>query len=118
MTQISNLKEQLENCSSCAELQEAQAAVMAALNAQLAGIQSQIEKLAPLLTLLELPSDPMQILTWAQKVVNSLVMPALAPYYVYQAKLIEMTTTIAEIQSMIPDLAVKFPDCNVQVNNG
>lgn len=112
-TYFNNVKTQISTAGSCEALQAIAADVKNAIAEQEAAIAAQIAKLAPMLALLSVPTNPGQLLTWAANVIEHLITPIVAPYYLLTADLVQLTAELAAVLAAIEDALPKFPSCSV-----
>ena len=109
---INSLKEQTSNCKTCEELQEISNSVHKIINEQIAAMNKQIAALTPLLALLASPAaSPGDIVSWITGLIDSLIKPMTLPITEYTAQIAELTTALSELQALIDNASLKFPEC-------
>lgn len=95
------IKEQIDTVFDCADLQELTNEVMQAIADQLNGIAAQMGLLLPLQALLQLPTNPNEIIDYLDTLVNALVGPLIEPFFVYQQQVIEIMAQVQEITDLL-----------------
>lgn len=95
------IKEQIDTVFDCADLQELTNEVMQAIADQLNGIAAQMGLLLPLQALLQLPTNPNEIIDYLDTLVNALVGPLIEPFFVYQQQVIEIMVQVQEITDLL-----------------
>lgn len=117
LTFFLNIQGQVNACETAAELQtlidEAYAQI-ALLNSN---IQQQLDKLTPLLALLEAPeADPAAIVTWITSLISDFLTPLINPTIVLPAQLIQVAAEVAEITALVNEVAsAKFPGITINI---
>lgn len=106
------IKEQIDTVFDCADLQELANEIMSAIAAQLEGIAAQMGLLLPLQELLQLPSNPNQIIDYLDTLVNALIGPLVEPFFVYQQQVIEITAQAQEIVDLLEYKSSILGGCN------
>ncbi len=109
------LSETLDGCNGCAELQAQVNAVMADLQAYLDGIGIQIALIAPVLALLEVPTNPAQAVTWVQNFITSFLTPYVKPYEIYLTQIIELNNSVVTLIATINEVSARFTNCTITV---
>ena len=102
----------LESAGSCAELQEMTTEIMASLKGMTDGITAQMESIAPILALLQTPSNP---ITWIASFITHVLTPMYKPYISYTAQLAQVIISIAELTTTIQTLQARFPSCTINI---
>ena len=114
--QIDSLKARVESCNTCEQLQEVTTSVMETIDAEKDAILAQIAKLAPLAALLDVPTDPQEVIGWITGFINDFLKPTLTPSATYQLQLaaitaasVDLTDTINKKKNEIASCSIDFP---------
>ena len=114
--QIDSLKARVESCNTCEQLQEVTTSVMETIDAEKDAILAQIAKLAPLAALLDVPTDPQEVIDWITGFINDFLKPTLTPSATYQLQLaaitaasVDLTDTINKKKNEIASCSIDFP---------
>lgn len=114
--QIDSLKARVESCNTCEQLQEVTTSVMETIEAEKDAVVAQIAKLAPVASLLEVPTDPLEVIDWITGFINDFLKPMLTPSATYQLQLaaitaasIDLVDTINKKKDEIASCSIDFP---------
>lgn len=100
---------------SCGDLQIAVPDIMGPINEQKQAVLDQIASLAPMLALLNPPTSPTAVVTWAQNFITQFLTPALKPSITYNLELALLIGKISELTDAISAAADRFPNCTVTI---
>ena len=93
-----NVIDSVNACETCAQLQGVVDDAFASLNAVKAGVQSELAKLMPALSLLSPPSANLgAIVTWITSFVSTTLTPLVKPTITYAAQLNAMLAQIDQV---------------------
>ncbi len=113
--QFEKMLERVNNVNSCEQLQRVTDDLLESLYAQLKAVTDQMEKVAPILALLEAPTSPSDVITWIADFIENILHPLYAPMLTYPTQLatqgVQITTLIAAILSK----ASEFTSCSIDV---
>ena len=114
--QIDSLKARVESCNTCEQLQEVTTSVIETIEAEKDAVVAQIAKLAPVASLLEVPTDPQEVIDWITGFINDFLKPMLTPSTTYQLQLaaitaasIDLIDTINKKKNEIASCSIDFP---------
>ena len=114
--QIDSLKARVESCNTCEQLQEVTTSVIETIEAEKDAVVAQIAKLAPVALLLEVPTDPQEVIDWITGFINDFLKPMLTPSATYQLQLtaitaasIDLIDTINKKKDEIASCSIDFP---------
>lgn len=114
--QIDSLKARVESCNTCEQLQEVTTSVMETIEAEKDAVVAQIAKLAPVAALLDVPTDPQEVIDWITGFINDFLKPMLTPSATYQLQLtaitaasIDLIDTINKKKNEIASCSIDFP---------
>jgi len=108
-----NLLTQIDNVSSCAELQATASIVIKTMRDQLAIIQEQLAKVNPILTLLNAPTSPDEVIDWISGLIENVIKPLAAPALTYQSQTAFLVIQIGLTIDKIKDKANQFANCEI-----
>lgn len=106
------LLEQIDKASSCAELQVT-ASVVETMQKQIDFIAEQLEKVNPLLALLEAPTSPDEIIEWIKGLIENVIKPLTAPALTYQSQTAYLVTQLALTIDKVNAKANEFTNCEI-----
>lgn len=113
--QFEKMLERVNNVNSCEQLQRVTDDLLNSLYAQLQAVTDQMEKVAPILALLDAPTSPEDVITWVADFIENILHPLYAPMLTYPTQLatqgIQVTTLIAAILAKAAD----FTSCSIDV---
>ncbi len=95
--QIDSLKARVESCNTCEQLQEVTTSVIETIEAEKDAVVAQIAKLAPVALLLEVPTDPQEVIDWITGFINDFLTPMLTPSTTYQLQLAAITAASVDL---------------------
>lgn len=104
---------QIESANSCKVLQELTTKALESVKAEQDAIQAQSDKVAPLLDLLEAPTDPSAVIDWIKGLIDNLITPLTLPAINYPLQQAATAVKIAEILDAINKKASTFTDCSI-----
>lgn len=114
--QIDSLKARVESCNTCEQLQEVTTEVMETIEAEKDAVVAQIAKFTPLAALLEVPTDPQEVIDWITGLINDFLKPMLTPSTTYQLQLaaitaagVDLIDTINKKKDEIASCSIDFP---------
>ncbi len=105
------IKEQIGSIVNCDDLQELTDQIMTVITDQLNGIASQMESLLPLQGLLELPTDPSEIIGYLGTLVDALISPLIEPFFVYQQQVVAILAVVQEITDLLIQKSTALGGC-------
>lgn len=111
--QIDSIKARVESCKTCEQLQEVTTEVMETIEAEKDAILAQIAKFAPLAALLEIPTDPQEVIDWITGLINDFLKPMLTPATTYQLQLVAMTAAGVELIDAINKKTNEIASCSI-----
>ena len=110
------LIDSINACAACDQLQVLVNDAFASLNALKSGVQSELAKLTPVLSMLTPPSsDPSAIVTWITNFVNTTLTPMTKPTITYAAQLSATLTQIANVTTAINAAAGRLTSCTITI---
>lgn len=113
---FTKLTDQISGCTVCSDLQDQVNAAMATLQAYKSSITAQIELLGPILALLEVPTDPIAVVTWVGKFISGFLTPYVVPYTTYVTQLTDLVSQVEGLASAITEAAGKIKGgCSITV---
>lgn len=112
-SQYESMTERVESVKSCEQLQQVGAEIIASLNAETAAITAQFDKVAPLLALLEAPTDPSAVIDWIQGLIENLITPLALPAITFPAQIAARTVAITDLIDAINKKASEFQECSI-----
>lgn len=110
---IQGIKAEIEGATDCASLQEAAAKAIAVIQDQISDATSKLEVFAPYMDLLTLPTDPLKVLGYLKKLVDTLIVPIVKPVVGYQLQIAAYTAALAEVVAAIEEKAESLQSCTV-----
>lgn len=108
-----NVLKQIDDVTSCAQLQAATDKIIGDLQKQLDVIVEQLEKIAPLLALLEVPTTPDEVVEWITGLIEGLIKPLVAPALTYQSQAAALVLTLGQIINKIAEKKNDFDNCEI-----
>jgi hypothetical protein len=111
--QIDSLKARVESCNTCEQLQEVTTSVMETVDAEKDAILAQIEKLAPIAALTEVPTDPQKVIDWITGFINDFLKPMLTPSTTYQLQLTAITAASVDLIDTINKKKNEIASCSI-----
>lgn len=111
--QIDSLKARVESCNTCEQLQEVTTEVMETIEAEKDAILAQIAKFAPLAALLEIPTDPQEVIDWITGLINDFLKPMLTPSATYQLQLTAITAASVDLVDTINKKKDEIASCSI-----
>ena len=111
--QIDSLKARVESCNTCEQLQEVTTSVMETIDAEKDAILAQIEKLAPIAALTEVPTDPQKVIDWITGFINDFLKPMLTPSTTYQLQLAAITAASVDLIDTINKKKNEIASCSI-----
>ena len=111
--QIDSLKARVESCNTCEQLQEVTTSVMETVDAEKDAILAQIEKLAPIAALTEVPTDPQKVIDWITGFINDFLKPMLTPSTTYQLQLTAITAASVDLVDTINKKKDEIASCSI-----
>jgi len=111
--QIDSLKARVESCNTCEQLQEVTTSVMETIEAEKDAVVAQIAKLAPVALLLEVPTDPQEVIDWITGFINDFLKPMLTPSATYQLQLTAITAASVDLVDTINKKKDEIASCSI-----
>ena len=111
--QIDSLKARVESCNTCEQLQEVTTSVMETIEAEKDAVLAQIEKLAPIAALIEVPTDPQEVIDWITGFINDFLKPMLTPSTTYQLQLAAITAASVDLIDTINKKKNEIASCSI-----
>lgn len=111
--QIDSLKARVESCNTCEQLQEVTTEVMETIEAEKDAVVAQIAKLAPVALLLEVPTDPQEVIDWITGFINDFLKPMLTPSATYQLQLTAITAASVDLVDTINKKKDEIASCSI-----
>ena len=111
--QIDSLKARVESCKTCEQLQEVTTSVMETIEAEKDAILAQIAKFTPLAALLEVPTDPQEVIDWITGLINDFLKPMLTPSTTYQLQLAAITAASVDLIDTINKKKNEIASCSI-----
>lgn len=111
--QIDSLKARVESCKTCEHLQEVTTSVMETIEAEKDAILAQIAKFTPLAALLEIPTDPQEVIDWITGFINDFLKPMLTPSTTYQLQLAAITAASVDLIDTINKKKNEIASCSI-----
>ena len=111
--QIDSLKARVESCNTCEQLQEVTTSVIETIEAEKDAIVAQIAKLAPVALLLEVPTDPQEVIDWITGFINDFLKPMLTPSATYQLQLTAITAASVDLIDTINKKKNEIASCSI-----
>lgn len=111
--QIDSLKARVESCNTCEQLQEVTTSVMETIEAEKDAVVAQIAKLAPVALLLEVPTDPQEVIDWITGLINDFLKPMLTPSTTYQLQLAAITAASVDLVDTINKKKDEIASCSI-----
>lgn len=111
--QIDSLKARVESCNTCEQLQEVTTSVMETIEAEKDAVVAQIAKLAPVALLLEVPTDPQEVIDWITGFINDFLKPMLTPSATYQLQLTAITAASVDLIDTINKKKNEIASCSI-----
>lgn len=111
--QIDSLKARVESCNTCEQLQEVTTSVMETIEAEKDAVVAQIAKLAPVAALLDVPTDPQEVIDWITGFINDFLKPMLTPSTTYQLQLTAITAASVDLIDTINKKKNEIASCSI-----
>lgn len=111
--QIDSLKARVESCNTCEQLQEVTTSVMETIEAEKDAVLAQIEKLAPIAALIEVPTDPQEVIDWITGFIDDFLKPMLTPSTTYQLQLAAITAASVDLIETINKKKNEIASCSI-----
>ena len=111
--QIDSLKARVESCNTCEQLQEVTTSVMETIEAEKDAVVAQIAKLAPVAALLDVPTDPQEVIDWITGFINDFLKPMLTPSTTYQLQLAAITAASVDLIDTINKKKNEIASCSI-----
>lgn len=109
-----DLTQSVNNVQTCEELQALAAQAFASIDAAKAAIQLELEKIQPMLALLQGPSANLgQIVTYLNSLIANLITPIVKPSITYNLQLTATLAALASLASAVQDAASRIGSCTV-----
>lgn len=113
---ISALASQIQNVTNCAALQILVQNALSSIEALIqAEIKNQLQILEDFLPILNLPTDPLAILSWAEKLVLGTVLPQLKAYIAYAQQLIQTLQALQQLEQAIQQAEKNVIACAISL---
>lgn len=110
------LKKSIEGCASCEQLQEVTAQTFESVTATMTSMTAELERLQPLLALLEPPGANLsQLVTWITDFIEGYLRPQFGPALTIPVQLAAITAQMAELPAIIAAKAAQFESCSVPI---
>jgi len=110
---IQGIKAEIEGAADCDALQEAAAKAIALIQSQIDDATDKLAEFSPYLELLTLPTDPLKVLEYLEKLVDTLIEPIIKPVLGYQLQIAAYVTALTDIVAAIEEKASSFSSCAV-----
>ena len=111
--QIDSLKARVESCNTCEQLQEVTTSVMETIDAEKDAILAQIAKLTPIAALVDVPTDPQEVIDWITGFINDFLKPMLTPSATYQLQLTAITAASVDLVDTINKKTNEIASCSI-----
>jgi hypothetical protein len=115
VNQINALTAKINAAPTCELLQGAAVDILAEIQEQIGALTSEIAKYAPLIELLEIPTDLGKLLTWVPKLINLVLQPMVQPYYTMATQLAELTAAVSQLTAAIESKASSIGNCSISI---
>lgn len=113
---FTNMTASIHACKTCDQLQALVNDSFASLDALKAGVQSELDKLLPALSLLTAPSaSPTAIVTWINNFITNTLTPMVKPTITYAAQLSATLAQIAQVTADIEAAASSLTSCSITI---
>lgn len=103
----------------CQELTDLTGEIHESISSLRDAIMDQIEKVAPILSLLDPPTDIGSVISWITGIINNVIEPMTLPHANYIEQLSVLAGKVGEIESAVQDaleaIQVDFPSCSVSM---
>lgn len=113
LDQYEKLGEDIDKVGSCKELQETAERILTSLYAENTAIQDQLDKLAPIAALLEVPASIDDVIDWITGLIDGVLRPLYAPALTYPTQLTARTVAITGLINKINNKANQFQSCSL-----
>jgi hypothetical protein len=110
---LNGLTAEIEGAIDCAALQAAALQALAGIQSQIDDITAQLAVFAPYLELLTLPTDPLKVLEYLKKLVDTLIEPIIKPIIGFQLQLVAYAAAFARLIDAIQQKAASFTTCSI-----
>jgi len=110
-----NIVAQIEAIPDCVTLQAQADKIIASLQEQLQAAQDQLAKVQPVLSLLDPPTSPDDVIDWINGLIESVIKPLAAPAVTYQLQIVEMVIGIARIVNALQNKADSITNCEINI---
>ena len=112
---LDGLKAEIEGAIDCAALQAAALRALAGIQSQIDDVVAKLATFAPYLELLTLPTDPLKVLEYLEKLVNTLIEPIIKPIAGFQLQLAAYLAAFTRMVAAIQDKASSFQLCSLTI---
>lgn len=110
------LQRSIEGCATCEQLQEVTAETFASVTATMESMTAELERLQPLLALLEAPGANLsQLATWITDFIEGYLRPQFGPALTIPVQLAAITAQMAALPAIIAAKAAQFESCSVPI---
>lgn len=103
----------IESVDTCDDLRQLKEEVNQLTQDLIAAATAKLEELSPLLSLLEIPTSPDEVVEWVKAFIEEYLKKTLSPVLTLQIQLPITLTYIAEIGDALIDKASEIKDCTV-----
>lgn len=110
-----NIVAQIEAIPDCVTLQAQADKIIASLQEQLQAAQDQLAKVQPVLSLLDPPTSPDDVIDWINGLIESVIKPLAAPTTIYQIQIAEMVIGISRIVNALQNKADSITNCEINI---
>jgi hypothetical protein len=112
---LTSLQSRIERAGSCAELAALVTEHFASLSAVKAAIAAESAAIAPILALLEAPTNPAALITWVENFITGFLTPYVKPYVTLAQQLVQLEAQVVTLTAAIEARAAQFESCVVGI---
>ncbi len=108
------LQQSIEGCASCEQLQQVVAETFESVGNTLTSMTAELERLQPLLALLEAPGANLsELATWITDFITGYLTPQFEPAIKLPIQIAAITAQMAQLPAIIEAKRAQFPSCSV-----
>ncbi|MEY2863591.1 MAG: hypothetical protein RLY58_1298 [Pseudomonadota bacterium] len=110
---LDKMTDQVEGAIDCEALKEAAAEAVAVIKQHIDDAIAKLDVFTPYLELLELPTDPMKVLEYLDKLVHTLIDPIIKPIAGYQMQIAAYIAAMVKLVTAIERKAESLVSCSI-----